>query len=92
MTKLIEDDILPDMSDQYDMYREFKLHRTGEDLTKADIDLLRDKDRKQEALRRSAATKGAQGLENAYGQAFQACVKANLVRQIRYKLRAPLYG
>jgi len=92
LTKAIEDDILPDMSDQYEMYREFKLHRTGEDLTKADIDLLRDKDRKQEALRRSASNKAAQGLENAYGQAFQACVKANLVRQIRYKLRAPLYG
>lgn len=78
--------------DPYWMYREYKIIRTGEDLTKQDIDLLREKDRKQEALRRSSATKGAQGLENAYGQAFQSCVKANLVRQIKYKYRAALYG
>lgn len=80
------------MDDQYSIYREYKFITTGEDLTKQDTDLLREKDRRQEALRRSAANKGAQGLENAYGQAFQACVKAGLVRQIRYKYRAALYG
>jgi hypothetical protein len=78
--------------DQYQIYREYKIAQTGEDLTKQDIDLLREKDRRQESLRRSAATKGAQGLENSYGQAFQACVRAGLVRQIRYKYRAALYG
>lgn len=83
---------MSEQTDPYKIYREYKIARTGEDLTKEDIDLLRDKDRKQEALRRSASNKAAQGMENSYGQAFQACVRAGLVRQIRYKHRAALYG
>jgi hypothetical protein len=78
--------------DQYAMYREYKMLNTGQDLTKEDLNLLREKERRQETLRRSGSNKAAQGLENAYGQAFQACVKAGLVRQIRYKYRAALYG
>jgi hypothetical protein len=78
--------------DPYWMYREYKVARTGEDLTKEDIDLLREKDRRFESLRKIGGTKAAQGFENSYGQAFQACVRAGLVRQIRYKYRAVLYG
>lgn len=83
---------MTEQKDQYWMYREYKMIHTGEDLTKSDIDLLREKDRRQEALRKSGSNKAAQGLENAYGQAFQNCVKAGLVRQIRYKYRSVLYG
>lgn len=78
--------------DPYWMYRQFKMARTGEDLTKEDIDLLREKDRRQESLRKIGGTKAAQGFENAYGQAYQSCVKANLAPQVRYKYRAVLYG
>jgi hypothetical protein len=83
---------MTEQQDPFWMYREYKMARTGQDLTKEDIDLLREKDRKQEALRRSASNKAAQGMENAYGQAYQACVKANIAPQVRHKYRAALYG
>jgi hypothetical protein len=83
---------MSEQQDPYWMYREYKMARTGQDLTKEDIDLLREKDRKQEALRRSASNKAAQGMENAYGQAYQACVKANIAPQVRHKYRSALYG
>jgi hypothetical protein len=83
---------MTEQKDPYSIYREYKMSCTGEDLTKNDLNLLREKERRQEALRRSGSNKAAQGLENAYGQAFQACVKAGLARQIRYKYRAVLYG
>jgi hypothetical protein len=78
--------------DPYWMYRRYKMARTGQDLTKEDIDLLREKDRRFESLRKIGGTKAAQGFENAYGQAYQSCVKAGIAPQVRYKYRAVLYG
>ena len=83
---------MTEKEDPFRIYREYKIAKTGQDLSKEDIDLLREKDRKQEALRRSASNKAAQGMENAYGQAYQACVRANIAPQVRHKYRAVLYG
>lgn len=39
------------------------------------------------ALKRSTGGKTAQGLENAYGEAYQACVRVGVMPQIRKKYR-----
>lgn len=55
-------------------------------------ELRKDLERNFEAARKRrelAAGKTASGAENAYGQAYQALVKAGYAPQLRYKYRCP---
>lgn len=48
---------------------------------------LRDFNSARQALQKVGAGKAAQGYENAYGEAYQRCVRLGLMPQIRKKYR-----
>ena len=48
---------------------------------------LRDLNSAWQALQRGVGGKTAQGYENAYGEAYQRCVRLGLKPQIRQKYR-----